>query len=268
MTVDERGKKSTEHDDEPDVEAHIFDGEDLGEPDPEKKRKRGNLDIQDGEDGELEVERAAASLAAWPPTLPLTEEEIDASTVGELVPHNATIELAEYDPSVAGALRREAERVRGVLGARGSSTRARRLDVRPGTRREAADRHGPWSSRDSSDEGAYVPALEAAGYVLTIREPDWYEHRLFKGPDTNVNLHTFSEGCFEVDRMLAFRDWLRTHDDDRELYESAKRELAAREWRTSRTTPTRSRSSSPRSTRERKPGSGDFQPAWMHAGAA
>ena len=31
--------------------------------------------------------------------------------------------------------------------------------------------------------------------------------------------------------MIAFRDWLRTHDDDRELYESAKRELAAREWR-------------------------------------
>ena len=31
--------------------------------------------------------------------------------------------------------------------------------------------------------------------------------------------------------MLAFRDWLRTHDDDRELYLSAKRELAAREWK-------------------------------------
>ncbi|HEU4971280.1 MAG TPA: GrpB family protein, partial [Gaiellaceae bacterium] len=56
-------------------------------------------------------------------------------------------------------------------------------------------------------------------------------HRLFKGPDTNVNLHTFSEGCEEIDRMLAFRDWLRTHDDDRLLYATAKQELAAREWR-------------------------------------
>ncbi len=84
---------------------------------------------------------------------------------------------------------------------------------------------------DSSDEDAYVPELEAANYVLRIREPDWHEHRNFKGPDTNVNLHTFSEGCVEVDRMLAFRDWLRTHGDDRELYEAAKRELAAREWR-------------------------------------
>ena len=30
--------------------------------------------------------------------------------------------------------------------------------------------------------------------------------------------------------MVGFRDWLRTHDDDRELYERTKRELAAREW--------------------------------------
>ena len=84
---------------------------------------------------------------------------------------------------------------------------------------------------DSSDESAYVPDMEAAGYVLRIREPDWFEHRLFKGPDTNVNLHTFTEGCPEIDRMLAFRDWLRAHDDERDLYERTKQELAAREWR-------------------------------------
>ncbi len=84
---------------------------------------------------------------------------------------------------------------------------------------------------DSSDEQAYVPELEAAGYVLHIREPDWFEHRLFKGPDTGVNVHTFSEGCEEVDRMVAFRDHLRANDADRELYLAAKRELAAREWR-------------------------------------
>jgi GrpB-like predicted nucleotidyltransferase (UPF0157 family) len=81
---------------------------------------------------------------------------------------------------------------------------------------------------DTRDGDAYVPPLEAAGYVLTIREADWFEHRLFKGPDTNVNVHAFPDGCDEVDRMVAFRDWLRTHDDDRDLY---KRELAAREWR-------------------------------------
>ena len=83
---------------------------------------------------------------------------------------------------------------------------------------------------DSSDEASYVPALEAAGYVLRIREPDWYEHRLFKGPDTNINLHVFSQGCEEIDVMLAFRDHLRTDEADRELYERTKRELAARDW--------------------------------------
>ncbi len=31
--------------------------------------------------------------------------------------------------------------------------------------------------------------------------------------------------------MTWFRDWLRSHDDDRDLYERTKRELAARDWR-------------------------------------
>jgi GrpB-like predicted nucleotidyltransferase (UPF0157 family) len=84
---------------------------------------------------------------------------------------------------------------------------------------------------DSAVEDAYAPPLEAAGYVLRIREPDWYEHRVFKGPDTNVNLHVFSHGCPEIEQMLLFRDWLRRNDSDRELYERAKRELVRKEWK-------------------------------------
>ena len=76
-----------------------------------------------------------------------------------------------------------------------------------------------------------MPALEAAGYVLRIREPNWYEHRLFKGPDTAVNVHVFSPGCVEVERMLAFRDHLRADAGDRALYERTKRQLAARRWK-------------------------------------
>jgi GrpB-like predicted nucleotidyltransferase (UPF0157 family) len=86
------------------------------------------------------------------------------------------------------------------------------------------------SVADSSDEEPYVPALEAEGYVLTIREDDWYEHRMFKGPDTNVNLHVFSDGAIEVDRMVAFRDHLRVNADDRRHYESVKRQLASQHW--------------------------------------
>ena len=86
---------------------------------------------------------------------------------------------------------------------------------------------------DSGDEPAYVPALEAAGYVLRIREPESFAHRMFKGPgpDTNVNLHVFSAGCQETDRMLLFRDWLRSDAADRKHYAAVKRELAARDWK-------------------------------------
>ena len=84
---------------------------------------------------------------------------------------------------------------------------------------------------DSAHEPAYVPALEAAGYVLSVREPDWYEHRVFKGPDTDVNLHVFSPGCPEIARMLLFRDWVRRDPADRQLYERTKRELARQNWK-------------------------------------
>ncbi|HEY7970922.1 MAG TPA: GrpB family protein, partial [Candidatus Limnocylindrales bacterium] len=83
-----------------------------------------------------------------------------------------------------------------------------------------------------TDEAAWIPDLEAAGYVLRIREnePDWYDHRVLKGPDTNINLHVFSAGCVELERMVGFRDWLRAHDDDRQRYEDTKRDLATRDW--------------------------------------
>lgn len=72
--------------------------------------------------------------------------------------------------------------------------------------------------------------MGSAGYVLRIREPEWNQHRLFKGPDTDINLHVYSFGCPEIDKMLMFRDWLRTNHADRELYERTKRELAQQTW--------------------------------------
>jgi GrpB-like predicted nucleotidyltransferase (UPF0157 family) len=163
-------------------------------------------------------------------TAPLTDEEIRAAVVGELVEHNATIQLAEYDPEWPRLYEREAARIQAALGPRAlqiehaGSTSVPGLAAKPIIDIVLV-------VADTRDEAAYVPSLEAAGYVLRIREPDWFEHRSFKGPDTNINVHTFSEGCEEVERMLAFRDWLRTHDDERDLYLNAKRELAAREWK-------------------------------------
>jgi GrpB-like predicted nucleotidyltransferase (UPF0157 family) len=161
---------------------------------------------------------------------PLSDEQIRDVTVGELVEHNATIHLSEYDPEWPRLYEREAARIGAALGEEMlriehvGSTSVPGLSAKPLIDVVLV-------VADSSDERAYVPQLEAAGYVLRIREPEWHEHRLFKGPDTNVNIHTFSAGCEEIERMTSFRDWLRAHDDDRELYEQAKRDLASREWR-------------------------------------
>lgn len=42
------------------------------------------------------------------------------------------------------------------------------------------------------------------------------------------NVHAFEEGDTEISRYLKFRDWMRTHDDDAQVYAQLKRELAAK----------------------------------------
>ena len=54
---------------------------------------------------------------------------------------------------------------------------------------------------------------------------------MFKGAPQDVNLHVFSTNCPEIDRMLLFRDWLRSNDGDRNLYARVKRELAGETWK-------------------------------------
>lgn len=160
----------------------------------------------------------------------MTEDEILAAVVGRPTPHNAPVTLVEYDPRWPDLYGREERRIRNALGANvvriehTGSTSVPGLAAKPVVDITLA-------VPDSADEAAYLPQLEAAGYRLAIREPEWFEHRVFKGPDTNVNLHVFSAGCEEIDRMVRFRDHLRSNEDDRELYERTKRELAQREWK-------------------------------------
>ncbi|MGH2517296.1 MAG: GrpB family protein [Ktedonobacterales bacterium] len=161
---------------------------------------------------------------------PATEEEILAARIGPPDVLNGPIQLAEYDPAWPHLFEREATRVRATLGDQVimlehvGSTSVPGLAAKPIIDMLLV-------VPNSADEPAYVAPMEAAGYVLRIREPNWHEHRLFKGPDTNVNLHVFSPGSTEIPRMLAFRDWLRSHPDERELYERTKRELAQRTWK-------------------------------------
>jgi GrpB-like predicted nucleotidyltransferase (UPF0157 family) len=160
---------------------------------------------------------------------PMTGEQIRASVVGELKPLEGPILLAEYDAAWPALFEREAARIRSALGddarlvEHAGSTSVPGLAAKPIIDIVLA-------VPDSANEASYVPALEAAGYVLRIREPDWFEHRVFKGPDTNVNLHVFTIGAGEVERMLLFRDWLRANPADRDLYLQTKRELVSRDW--------------------------------------
>jgi GrpB-like predicted nucleotidyltransferase (UPF0157 family) len=79
---------------------------------------------------------------------------------------------------------------------------------------------------DASDESVYVPPLESFGFVLTIREPSWHQHRLLVGSSPATNLHVWGPDSPEAIRHLLLRDWLRNHPDDCELYAEAKRAAA------------------------------------------
>ena len=161
---------------------------------------------------------------------PLTEEQIRNHTIGELKPLDGQIPIVAYDPRWPELFKREADRIRSWLGVRAlriehtGSTSVPGLVAKPIVDVLLV-------VVDSTDEETYVPPLEAAGYVLRIREAEWYQHRMFNGPDTEINLHVFSSGCPEIDRMLMFRDWLRGHAADRELYARTKLALAGKEWK-------------------------------------
>src|SRR5437016_2496006 len=160
----------------------------------------------------------------------MDDEQILAASVGEPPPEYREIVLAEYDPEWPEWFARAAEQIRGALGAavlqidHVGSTSVPGLVAKPLIDINLV-------VADTTDEAAYVPKLETAGYILRVREPDWFEHRMLRGYDPPVNLHVFPQGCEEVPRMLRFRDHLRANETDRELYARAKRELAAKEWK-------------------------------------
>jgi len=112
--------------------------------------------------------------------------------VGKLKPHNAAINLVEYDTHWPHLFEREVKRI--VFALRGKALLVEHIGSTsvPGLCAK------PIIDillivADSSNELSYVPALEVAGYTLRIREPEWFEHRVFKGPDIDINLHVFSE---------------------------------------------------------------------------
>ncbi|EOO04035.1 hypothetical protein UCRPA7_408 [Phaeoacremonium minimum UCRPA7] len=136
------------------------------------------------------------------------------------------IEIVESDPAWPATFERVASRIRDALGpvavsvSHVGSTSVQGL---PAKAIIDIDLVVP----DPTDEAAYVPALENAGFQFLFREPKWYEHRFFGLPEPYTNLHVFGPSSAEPVRHTMFRDWLKTHPEDREIYATVKRESAA-----------------------------------------
>jgi GrpB-like predicted nucleotidyltransferase (UPF0157 family) len=159
-----------------------------------------------------------------------SEERLLAATIGPTAPLNGAILVVPYDPAWKSLYATLEAQIRRALGEKllviehVGSTSVPGLSAKPVIDVAVV-------VPNSADEGSYVPSLQEAGYVLRIREPDWFEHRMLKAPAIEANVHVFSEGCEEIERMLAFRNHLRKNEADRELYGRTKKALAARTWK-------------------------------------
>lgn len=157
----------------------------------------------------------------------MADEPLETGLIGGA--EKREIEIVDYDPDWPKKFEAHARRIGDALGRSAmriehvGSTSVQGLAAKPVIDILVV-------VQDSADESAYLPRLEAAGYVLRVREPDWNEHRMLRTPERDVHVHVYTAGCTEVERNLAFRDRLRRSADDRSLYERTKRELASREW--------------------------------------
>ena len=155
------------------------------------------------------------------------EERRREIIIGEVEPQ--AIVVVDYDPAWPGRFRREEAKIRAALGEAALSVEHIGSTSVPGLAAK------PIVDillvvEDSGEEASYLPALEEAGYVLRVREPDFHEHRMFRTPEKDVHLHVYSAGSPEIERYLLLRNRLRENGEERELYVGTKRELARRDW--------------------------------------
>ena len=155
------------------------------------------------------------------------EERLREVIIGDIEPQ--TFVVVDYDPAWPERYRHEEERILAALGEAALSVEHIGSTSVPGLAAKSIV-DILLVVENSADEASYLPALEEAGYVLCVREPDFDEHRMFRTPQKDVHLHVFSRGSKAIERYLLLRDRLREDEEDRELYARTKRELASREW--------------------------------------
>lgn len=159
----------------------------------------------------------------------LSDEYIEKHFVDGKHVHNSTIHLEEYNPQWEELFLKEKKRIKSILQNQAlmiehiGSTSVRDLLAKPIIDILLV-------VEDAGVE-TYVKPLVNAGYTLRIKEPDFENHHMFKGPDTDINLHVFSKGSKEIDKYIIFRDYLRTHKEARELYANTKKELSKKIWK-------------------------------------
>ncbi|MGL5817656.1 MAG: GrpB family protein [Phycicoccus sp.] len=135
------------------------------------------------------------------------------------------VEVVDPDPAWPGQFALLAARVRAALGSRVlsldhiGSTSVPGLAAKPVIDLDLV-------VADPAEEATYVPELEAAGFVLVVREAWWWGHRLLRATDPTANLHVFGPDSPAPWRDRALRDWLRVDDDDRERYAAVKHAAA------------------------------------------
>ena len=157
------------------------------------------------------------------------EEYLPQVLIGAL--ESPVIEVVDYDPDWARRFTCEVARIAAALGDQ------QRLIEHIGSTAVPGLAAKPIIDillvvDDAADEESYLPALEAAGYVLRVREPAFFEHRMLRTPEKDVHVHVFSPDSPEIERYLMLRERLRRDEADRELYGRTKRELAMRDWPT------------------------------------
>lgn len=144
-------------------------------------------------------------------------------------PEKRVIEIVSYDPDWPRQFQRHAARIVEALGDMAwriehiGSTSVAGLGAKPIIDILVV-------VDNPANEGLYLPRMLAAGYELRVREPDFEEHRMFRTPERDVHMHFYPAGSGEIDRYLAFRDFLRADPDCRERYEALKRKLSAADW--------------------------------------
>ena len=161
----------------------------------------------------------------WRPFELADLDEVAAVRIGTQPPR--TIEVVEYDEGWPAAYESVRSRIAEALGDRVLGLAHVGSTSVPGLAAKAVI-DVDLLVADSADEVSYVPDLEAAGFVLRVRDPDWEEHRVLTIEAPKTNLHVTSADAVEPRRHVLFRDWLRDHDDDRDTYAALKLALNER----------------------------------------